>query len=290
MRALSVWLAVSLAASALAQTGVGVEVDDVTDNRLSPGMMTGSLDVRVKLKGTGLERATAARVVVKEAKDDRGTPLTDEKSNVDFTPRDQNGGVLQLSLRQPVRAASSVRVKGTAELFVPGRDPASIVKIEKALAHLDAPLSAKTLKAEKIEITPMSANAYKASMKARKITDEDVKKIRAEGKAHGASDKEIEMVIGMAKAMEAMDADAPEGAVILSGTRAAFDRIFRIEVLGADGKPMDLTERSLSTRGDDSVMTLKANEKPPQNASLQIYVLTDKARVSFPFELTVPLP
>lgn len=295
MRALWPWApplfaALSLAAPALAQSGVGVEVDEVVDNRFSAGMQTGNLDIRVKLKGTGLDRATAARIVVKEAKDDRGNALKDAGHGSDFTARDMNNGTLEVSLRTPARAASGVRVQGGVELFVPGRDPGAVVKIEKALARLDAPLSAKTLKAEKLEITPMSRAAYAAAMKARKITDEDVKKIRAEGKAHGASEKEIEMVIGMAKAMEAMDAEPTEGAVLLSGSKSDFDRIFRIEILGADGKPMDLTERSLSTRGEASVMTLKPSQKAPDNASLLIYVLTDKSRVSSPFDLNVPLP
>ena len=39
------------------------EVDEVVDNRLSAGMMTGFLDVRVKLKGSGLERVSAAELL-----------------------------------------------------------------------------------------------------------------------------------------------------------------------------------------------------------------------------------
>jgi len=37
-------------------------------------------------------------------------------------------------------------------------------------------------------------------------------------------------------------------------------------------------------------MTLDPSEKPPANATLELVLLTDKARMSFPFELTVPLP
>jgi hypothetical protein len=269
---------------------VGVEVDEVVDNRLSAGMLTGGLEVRVKLKGTGLERIVGARVVVKEARDDRGNALANASASSDFTPRDSNNGTLQLSLRQPGRAASTVRIKGAVELYVPGRDPGSVVRVDQALAHPDAPLSAKPLKAEKLEITLLSRAGYTAAMKARKITDEDVTKIRAEGKAHGVSDKEIEAVIGMAKAMEALDSEPADGTVLLSGTKSAFARIFRVEVLGGDGKPMDITERGVSTRGESSVMTLRPSAKPPEKASLQIYVLTEKSRLSFPFELNVPLP
>jgi hypothetical protein len=37
-------------------------------------------------------------------------------------------------------------------------------------------------------------------------------------------------------------------------------------------------------------MTLQPSEPPPPNASLQIYLLTDKSRVTSPFEMSVPLP
>jgi hypothetical protein len=296
MRALTAWaaplfLGLSLASAVHAQTGVGVDVDEVIDNRLSAGMQTGDLEIRVKLKGTGLERVLGARLAVKEAKDDRGNTLpAGAFASADFTPRDENNGVLRLSLAQPARAASSVRIKGTVELYAPGRDPGAVVRIEHALAHLDKPLSAKLLKAEKIDLTLLSPAGYAALMKSRKITDDDIAKIRAEGKAHGASEKEIEAVIGMAKALESLDAEPSEGTVLLSGTKSAFARIFRIEVLGDDGKPLNVTERGLSTRGEDSVMTLKPSAKPPDNASLQLYVLTAKSRLSIPFELNVPLP
>src|SRR5215212_79188 len=144
MRRLSLFLAlIASVSAAYAQTGVGVELDEVVDNRVSAGMVTGSLGLRVKLKGAGLDKASAARVVVKEARDDRGTSLVDPSSSEDFTPRDYNSGTLQVSLNQPARAASSVRIKGSVELFVPSRDPNAILKIDKALTKLDTPLTAK---------------------------------------------------------------------------------------------------------------------------------------------------
>src|SRR5438876_8206157 len=105
-RAALLFLGLSLAAAVHAQTGVGVDLDEVIDNRLSAGMQTGDLEVRVKLKGTGLDRVMAARVAVKEAKDDRGNALLSSAfASADFTPRDENNGILRLSLRQPARAA-----------------------------------------------------------------------------------------------------------------------------------------------------------------------------------------
>jgi hypothetical protein len=285
-------IALVLAGSARAQSGVKVEVDEIIDNRVGAEMFSGSLQLRVKLAGTGLDKAVAARVVIKDARDDRGTLLINEKGEEppDFMGREYNNGMVGISLRTPARAATSVRMKGVVELYVPSRDPSSKVKIDKALARLDAPLSNKTLKAAKIEITPLSPAGYAAKMKNRKIDDEEIAKIRAEGKARGVPEKEIELVIGLAKALESTDTPPADGTVVLAGKEEDFDRIFRIEILGADGKPIDFPERSSSTRGDDTLMTLVPRSPLPANATLELALLTDKSRVTFPFELTIELP
>jgi len=283
-------IALLLATAAYGQSGVGVEIDDVTDNRVSAGDLVGSLELRVKLTGTGLDKATAARMLVKEARDDRGTTLSDGTDKPDFFPREYNSGTLQLSVRQPARAASSVRIKGSVELFVPSRDPNAIVTVDKALAKLDTPLSAKALKAAKVTITPLSPAGYAETMKTRRLDEKQIAEIRAEGKKRGVSEKEIDQMIGLAKALEGLDSDPPVGAVILSGTKSDFDRIFRVEILGSDGKPIDVSGRTVSTRGEASIMTLAPAQPPPANASLQLYILTDKARMSFPFDLKVTLP
>jgi hypothetical protein len=276
--------------AAFGQTNVGVELDEVVDNRVTAGPFVGSLDLRLKLTGSGLDRAAAARINVKEARDDRGNVLSGGSRMSDFTPREYNMGTLQCSLATPARAASSVRVKGTVELFVPARDPSATMKIDKAFANLDKPLASKTLKAAKMEITPLSSAGYVALMKSRKITEKDIEGIRAEGKKRGVPEKEIELAIELAKAFESIDTPPSDKAVILSGKKADFDRIYRVEILGADGNPINVTSRSTSTRGESSIMTLDPSEKPPANASLQIVLLTDKARMSVPFELSVPLP
>jgi hypothetical protein len=292
MRArLSLFLfSLAISSAALAQSGVGVELDEITDNRVSEGDVVGSCELKLKLTGNGIDKAAAARVLVKEARDDQGNDLKEDPISSDFTPRDYNNGSLQVGMNIPARSASSVRVKGTVELFVPTRDPNAIVKIDKALAKLDAPLASKSLKASKVEVTLLSPGGYKTLMQSRKITEKDIAAIREEGKKRGVSEKEIEAMIGFAQAMDSMDADVPDGAVILSGTKAAFDRIYRVEILGADGKPLDVNSRSTSTRGENTIMMLQPNSPPPAGAALQIYLVTDKSRMSFPFEVSVPLP
>ena len=279
----------SVTTTLAAQSNVGVTIYEVVDNRVAAGGFSGSLELRVKLTGSGLDKATAARILVKEAKDDRGTALSDGKDKPDFFPREYNNGTLSFSVAQPARAASSVRLKGTVELYVPSRDPAANVKIAKGLSKLDTPLSG--LKAAKLTITPLSKEGYAAMMKSRKLDDKKIEEIRAEGKKRGVPEAEIEQVIGLAKAMEGLDAsDAQEGAVIFSGKKADFDRIYRVEILGADGNPINVGSRSVSSRGESSLMTLSPSEAPPAGATLQLMLLTDKARVSYPFDLKVQLP
>jgi len=285
-----------LAAGAFGQSGVSVEVDDVIDNRISSTdiggfQMVGSLELRVKLNGTGLDKASAARVIVKEAKDDRGNVLTGTSTSPpDFTPRDYNNGTLQLAVQQPSREASSVRIKGTLELYVPGRDPNASFKIDKALAKLDAPFNAKALKSAKLQLTPLSREGYAAALKARKPSPKDIEAAKAEARKQGASEKEVEMLVELAQAFEGMDGDLPEGSVVLSGKKSDFDRIYRVEILGEDGQPLHMTTRGLSTRGESSLMTLQPSQAPPENATLQFMLVTDKSRVSVPFDLKVELP
>ncbi|PYQ27211.1 MAG: hypothetical protein DMF56_20770 [Acidobacteria bacterium] len=281
----------SFAISAGAQTNVGLALDEVTDNRVAMGDLTGFLSLRVKLTGSGLDKALAARVIVKEAKDDRGTSLTDGSDKPDFFAREYNNGTLNFQVKQPARAASSVRLKGTIELYVPARDPAAIVKVSKALSKLDTPLTAAGLKTAKLTITPLSVKGYSAQLDSHKLDDKKIAELRAEGKKRGVPDDEIEKMIGLAKAMEGLNEQPQEGMVILSGTKADFDRIYRVEILGDDGKPIDVGSRSTSTRGDDAtLMTMQPQKPPPANAALEFFVLTDKSRLSFPFDLKVTLP
>ena len=278
------------AAAARAQSGVGIELDDVIDNRMSEGMMTGSLELRMTLKGKDLEKATAARVIIKEARDDKGNVLSTDRPSNDFQPRDSNMGMLMTSVGSPARAAKTVTLKGSVELFVPGRDPNASIKIDKALAKLDAPLSNAKLKSSKLTLTPLSAEGHAAWRNKNKLDEAKIAALREEGKRRGVPEKEIELAIEMAKAFEGMDQSMPEGSIILSGTEADFERIYRVELLGADGKQIDVGNRSSSTRGQDALLTLQPSEPPPPNAGLQIYVLTAKAKMSFPFELKVELP
>jgi hypothetical protein len=277
---------------ALAQTGIGVEVVELEDNRVNAGMFSGRLEVRLNLTGADLEKIDSSRLVVKQARDDKGNDLWEDREQADFQGREYNMGQVTVSLKTPPRSAKSVSISGTAELFVPSKDPNAIVKIPKALSKLDKPLDAKALKAEKISITLLSPKKYEEKHGAQKLDDAKIAEIRERAKQEGADPEEVEAMIELAKAFQELGGGTPvEGAVILSGKDADFKRIARIRVLAADGTEVSFPSRSTSTSEGETLMVLEPSEPPPADATLEITLLTKKATMSVPFQLAdIELP
>jgi len=60
---------------------------------------------------------------------------------------------LWLKLAGPARGASTVTLSGTVEAWIPSRDPASEVKVEKFTAKAGKPLAEPALKAAKVKLT-----------------------------------------------------------------------------------------------------------------------------------------
>jgi hypothetical protein len=298
-RRLFISLAFLLLTPLASAQSVKVEVDGISDDRIGSGgaawpdefHATPQLRIDLKLTGASADKAAAARAIVKTATDDRGTNLAKDMKVPDFRDRKTNSGSLDVSLDSPLREAKTFNIKGSIELFMPANDPGATVTIPKAFAKLDKPFTSEKLTAAGIKLTPLSPAAYTEELKKHKVTDADIEKIRAEGKAHGASDKEIGAVIALAKAFDALAGQAPaEGSVILSGSSAAFDKIQSVDILGLDKKPVDVNSRETSKHGDSAVMILHP-QSLPDGASLRLTLLTSKSKVSVPFELkNVELP
>lgn len=137
----------------LAQPDVRVLAGDVTDSRYSGGDRTPGLSLKVKIRGDGMEGVQALRFLLAEARDDLGNPLLREKKDSPAF-RDVRGDRAEesLSLRNPARDASSFSVSGRVELFIPGRDPNAVVKVARALANPNKPLSSPGLKAANVKV------------------------------------------------------------------------------------------------------------------------------------------
>ncbi len=283
---LSVFVAASAVGTATAQSGVGVEIKEVSDSRSRVGQFGGNLQLKMVLTGSALEKIGQARVLVKSATDDKGNDLWQGGKQADFQSRDWNMGEMSVTLRNPARAAKSLRIAGTVELFVPSKDPNAVVKIDKLQSKLDKPLSAKGLKAEKLSITILSPAAYEKKQGQTKLDDAKIAEMRAEAKKQGVSDAEIDAGIELAKALQELGGGTPaEGAVILAGKEADLDRVLHVRLLKADGSEVSIPSSSSSTSGGDTIMVIEPSEPPPPDATLELTILTKKATMSVPYEL-----
>lgn len=291
--ALGAVLALCAAHPASSQTNVKVVVTEVTDDRISEGFSTGGLGVTLNLQGDGLDAVKSARVLVKDAKDDAGKSLLPPKADKPaFRDRNVNGGALEVSLVSPPRSASSVRLSGTAELYVPGRDPNTVVKVPGFLARLDKPVVSKGLKAAKLDVTVLSKEGYIAEQKKNKLDDKKIAEIRAEGKKHGAKDEEIDAVIEMAKAFEKFgDSDMPEHGLYILIAKAGDEKIQEFWVESAAGEKIDSGSSQGSGSEAGTLKRVEYHQAIPKDAVLAFSLFTDKAIVSVPFEIKeVSLP
>ncbi len=109
---------------AAGQSNVKVVLSDVVDDRISDGMGSGGLVLILNLDGEGLDAVKSARMRAKEAKDGSGKNLVNPKTRPpEFSDRNSNARNIQVALDNPPRSATSMSISGTADLFVPGRDP-----------------------------------------------------------------------------------------------------------------------------------------------------------------------
>ncbi len=281
------------ASPAAGQNDVRVVLKEVVDDRISEGMVTGGLVLVMNLEGEGLDAVKSARVRLKEAKDDTGRNLLDPNGRKPgFSDRNSNAGNLQVVLGSPPRSATSVRVSGTADLFVPGRDPNSTVKVPGFLARLDKPVASKGLKAAKVEMTVLSRAKYVEERMKMRLDETKIAGIRAEGKERGMKDEEIDALVEMAKAFDEVgESDFPSNGLFLRFPGASEERIQELWLETAAGERIETGGSSSRTSQDVVLKQVEAKEALPKNAVLVVSLFTDKSIVAVPFDLKeVPLP
>jgi hypothetical protein len=285
-------LAVALVTSRARSEELRVSAGTVEDTRPTDPRF-GGMSIELKLTGDGVADVKALRVKVKSAKDDKGTvlfkpdpekkPKDFEEFSVDRQPKPK------LSLLSPARGASTVDVAGEVELFIPKRDPGTEQKVEKFLTKIDKPIANPALKSAKVEVTPLSADEYKKRNAKNKPTKEQVV---AEGKKHGASDKEIEEAWKLMEALSAIGGgDEPDEKSVVFEVKDPDGRMLGIDLVDKEGKVVSAVMRSSSGGLEAKMMKLSFSEKPAADATLLVTVRTSKSVVTIPLELKgVALP
>ncbi|MBK8597698.1 MAG: hypothetical protein IPP07_19850 [Holophagales bacterium] len=278
---------------AAGQGNVKVVVAEVADDRISAEMATGGLVLTLNLAGDGLDDVKSARIRVKEAKDDTGKSLVNPKaSRAEFSDRNSNAGNIQVTLENPPRGAASVRLSGTADLFIPMRDPNSLVKVPGFLARPGKPVPSKGLGAAKVEVTVLSKDSYVEELKKDRLDEKKIAAIRAEAKERGMKDGEVESLIEMAKAFDEIGAsDFPEHGLYLRIPKAGEEKIQDFWLETASGERIETGGSAGRTAGETVLKQIDVKKELPKDAVLVVSLFTDKAIVSVPFDIKeVPLP
>ncbi|MCA1582893.1 MAG: hypothetical protein LC796_16195 [Acidobacteria bacterium] len=270
---------------------VKVSAGAVEDQRSSDGRMSG-LSIEIKLAGGALAEVKALRTRLKSAKDDVGTVLykaakSDKPRDFEEFSPDRRPGP-RINLSSPSRDASTVEAAGEVELFIPSRDPNTKQRFEKFLGRLDKPISSSALKSAKVEITPLSAAAYKARQQQNKPTKEQ---ITAEAKKQGATDAEIKQAIALVEAFTALGGEEPSETSVLIETKDPDGKIISIDLVGADGSELKAPSRGSSGGREDKLVKIDLSEKPPPDAALVVTLRTSRSVVSVPLNFKeVALP
>ena len=270
-------MAVSL--TVLAAPPLTVSAGDITDRRRNDNFF-GGLEIELKIGGDGAADVRGARAVVKKAEDETGRNLLKEGAKAPEFESSMGGGTpsLKLELRNPARKAKTVReVSGQVELFLPGRDPASVAKLDGFQSKMDRPAASPALKAAKAEVTVVSRKTYEAEKKK----DAERRKKEAEGSGIGGA-----MVEAFSALFEGFMGAVEENDVLVKVDDPG-KKVFDVEVVDSKGAKLD--GGGSMTIG--SFRILKFSEKVPADAGLKVYLLTPKSLVTTPFQLkNVALP
>ena len=158
------FLGLSLVApEAAAQDDVRVAISKVQDSRsrYQTNDASARLTLFPKLEGAVLAEARVFRMTVTGAKDDLGNALAPDSTEPTKWTGKPDGMELWLKLAGPARGASTVTLSGTVEAWIPSRDPASEVKVEKFYSKAGKPLAEPALKAAKLKLTILPRDRVK---------------------------------------------------------------------------------------------------------------------------------
>jgi hypothetical protein len=239
------------------------------------------------LTGDDVADAKSARIVLKKAVDETGRDLLPEKkADEDF--QSIGNSQLKLALKTPARAAAAVKeIAGEVQLFVPTRDPAAIVTVDRVVSRMDKPIDSPALKAQKIAIRVVSPKAHRAAAKKREAEfEKEMEKHKEEVKKEAGDDKTAEALMALVKGFSGMMNEVGENDLILE-IEDDQKKILDVSVVGGNGATID-TRGSMSSGG---LRILQFGEKLPADAKLKLLLQTRKSIVSSPFTLAnVPLP
>ncbi|MDQ2871378.1 MAG: hypothetical protein M3S32_11580 [Acidobacteriota bacterium] len=286
------------AASALAPPKIQVIVDSVFDRRTTSDFPGPELAITFKLEGEDAGAVLSARANVARAVDDTGKNLADASGKRAMQgegwqqSRENDPPTPRIILGSPTRKARTLTsVEGVLEVYLPGRDPAATVKIDRVMARKDKPLASAALASQRVRIQVLS----KAGLEKEKARAEAAKKAEAARKKKKSPKKSdtlgMEVLAeGMADALvsvfERLFSNVGENDLILKVDDPG-KKIFSFDLAGPDGAPI----QTYGTTDLEGYRIVRVFEPIPESATLQVRLKTARSFGEVPFSLSnVKLP
>ncbi|HYV41474.1 MAG TPA: hypothetical protein VEO02_06750 [Thermoanaerobaculia bacterium] len=272
---------------------VQIAVESLMDRRTTGDFPRAALTVNLTLEGEDARAVMSARPRVTSALDDTGKSLAADSSLQSSDSwqqaREDAPLTVRLELTSPSRKAKTLAsLEGVLETYLPSRDPASTVKVERVLTTRDKPLTVPALAGLGVKIQVLS----KAGLEKEKKQAEAKKKAQAAKKK--GTKGETEGLEGMADAMadafgsmiERLFLSAGENDLIVKVDDPG-KKIFSFDLAASDGTPI----RSYGTMDLDNYRIVRMLEPIPEGASLQVRLKTPRSFGEVPFTLAnVKLP
>lgn len=284
--------------SVVAAAQVRVLEGSVNESRRNDGFSSG-LQVDLKVVGDVLKDAKGIRVIIERAVDETGRNLLDEKKvEKDFKEinlEGENSTKLRLELKPSERKAAVIKeISGYLEIFLPAKDPKSVITIADVMKGAGKPLVNPALTSAGLEVTVWTREQFEAR---RKAEEERIRKEQEEKRKKGGAQPMEELgellVAGLSKLFGGMFGgfdELSENSIVLT-IKDPNDKLLGIEFEDAKGKPLK-TGRSSSSGGQDGrTSVFDLDEKLTDTARLKFAVLTPASVSKVPFKLVnVALP
>jgi len=273
---------------------VRVSIDSILDRRTTRDFPSSDLSITLKLEGEDASAVQSARARLTAASDDTGKSLiqsaAETMQGADRWEESREAGppTPRVHLASPSRKAKSLAaVEGVLETYLPSRDPAGTVKIERVMGRKDKPLMVPALASRGIRVQVIS----KAGLEKEKKAAEAKKKAEAAKKKPKNGESGLEEMAGamgdmLATMFERLFMTAGDNDLILK-VEDPGKKIFSFDLVGADGKPIP----SYGTMDVESYRIVRMLEPIPPTATLQVRLKTAKSFGELPFTLAnVKLP
>lgn len=278
--------------SAAALPRVEVSLDSLLDRRTTSDFPGPALSVAFALRGEDAAAVFSARPRITRAADDTGRDLAAGEGRMVYgrggwqEARGEGTVTPRIELASPSRKAKRLSaVEGVLEAYLPSRDPAATIRVDRVLARIDQPLSLLALSRQRVSLRVLSKASLEREKKAAEARREREKK-RAGKPGEGLEAAAGAMAEVLVETIQRLFSNVGEHDLILKVDDPG-QKIFAFDLATPDGKRIE----SYGTTDVEGYRIVRMLERIPQNASLRVRLKTPRSFAEIPFALRdVPLP